>query len=142
MYPSFLRRRLQWFSIFIIRGSCVARRPQYSEIEPDSDITFGGERDGIVQPMDVSASSEHAVHRVHAMLSSSSDTQWYPHFNWNFSSTSQPVETEQRSSNAFSRARSAAACWAASCPCGYVFDDVADAYTRWPNGRLCCYACA
>ena len=33
-------------------------------------------------------------------------------------------------------------CWAASCPCGYVFDDVADAYTRWPNGRLCCYACA
>ena len=33
-------------------------------------------------------------------------------------------------------------CWAASCPCGYVFDDAADAYTRWPNGRLCCYACA
>ena len=29
-----------------------------------------------------------------------------------------------------------------SCLCGYVFDDVADAYARWPNGRLCCYACA
>ena len=54
--------------------------------------------------MDVSASSEHAVHRVHAMLSSSSDTQWYPHFSWNFSSTPQPVETEQRSSSAFSSA--------------------------------------
>ena len=26
--------------------------------------------------------------------------------------------------------------------CGYVFDAVADAYTRWPDGRLCCYACA
>ena len=43
---------------------------------------------------------------------------------------------------AFGRAEICGSCWAASCPCGYVFDDVADAYTRWPNGRLCCYACA
>ena len=25
-------------------------------------------------------------------------------------------------------------CWAASCACGYVFEAVADARTRWPNG--------
>ena len=27
-------------------------------------------------------------------------------------------------------------CWSASCACGYVFDAVADAHARWPNGRL------
>ena len=26
-------------------------------------------------------------------------------------------------------------CWSASCACGYVFDAVADAHARWPNGR-------
>ena len=30
-------------------------------------------------------------------------------------------------------------CWSASCVCGYVFDAVADAHARWPNGRLRCY---
>ena len=33
-------------------------------------------------------------------------------------------------------------CWSASCACGYVFDAVADAHARWPNGRLRCYSCA
>ena len=31
-------------------------------------------------------------------------------------------------------------CWSASCACGYVFDAVADAHARWPNGRLRCYS--
>ena len=29
-------------------------------------------------------------------------------------------------------------CWSTSCACGYVFDAVADAHARWPNGRLRC----
>ena len=33
-------------------------------------------------------------------------------------------------------------CWAASCECGYAFDAVADAHSRWPNGRLRCHSCA
>ena len=32
-------------------------------------------------------------------------------------------------------------CWAASCACGFVFDDVSDAAGRWPTGRLRCHAC-
>ena len=32
-------------------------------------------------------------------------------------------------------------CWAASCDCGYVFDNVTHAHARWPNGRLRCFAC-
>ena len=33
-------------------------------------------------------------------------------------------------------------CWAASCECGYVFDNVADATGRWFTGRLRCHECA
>ena len=32
-------------------------------------------------------------------------------------------------------------CWAASCECGYVFDDVADAAGRWFTGRMRCHEC-
>ena len=32
-------------------------------------------------------------------------------------------------------------CWAASCQCGYVFDDVQHASGRWHDGRLRCHAC-
>ena len=32
-------------------------------------------------------------------------------------------------------------CWAASCVCGFVFDDVSDATSRWLSGRLRCPAC-
>ena len=33
-------------------------------------------------------------------------------------------------------------CWAASCECGYVFESVEDAHSRWPSGRLRCAGCA
>ena len=33
-------------------------------------------------------------------------------------------------------------CWAASCECGFVFDAVGDAHSRWPTGRLRCAGCA
>ena len=33
-------------------------------------------------------------------------------------------------------------CWAASCVCGYVFDDVQYAHSRWPSGRPRCASCA
>ena len=33
-------------------------------------------------------------------------------------------------------------CWAASCACGFVFDAVDDAHSRWPSGRLRCAGCA
>ena len=33
-------------------------------------------------------------------------------------------------------------CWAASCVCGYVFDDVQHAHSRWPSGRPRCASCA
>ena len=32
-------------------------------------------------------------------------------------------------------------CWAASCECGYVFDDEADAAGRWFTGRMRCHEC-
>ena len=32
-------------------------------------------------------------------------------------------------------------CWAASCQCGYVFDDAQHASGRWHDGRLRCHAC-
>ena len=33
-------------------------------------------------------------------------------------------------------------CWAASCQCGFVFDEEADAHSRWPTGQLRCAGCA
>ena len=57
-----------------------------------------------------------------------------------------PVAIEEREAHLFAcrlwPGPICGSCWAASCACGYVFDAVADAHTRWPNGRLCCYACA
>ena len=57
-----------------------------------------------------------------------------------------PVAIEERESHLFvCRAWPGpicGACWAASCECGYVFDDATDASDRWPNGRLRCYVCA
>ena len=57
-----------------------------------------------------------------------------------------PVAIEEREAHLFAcriwPGPICGSCWAASCACGYVFETVADARTRWPNGRLCCYACA
>jgi hypothetical protein len=33
-------------------------------------------------------------------------------------------------------------CWATSCECGYVFDVIDDAHSRWHTGRLRCAGCA
>ena len=33
------------------------------------------------------------------------------------------------------------ACWRSSCACGYTFDDLADAASAAPDGRLRCHAC-
>ena len=57
-----------------------------------------------------------------------------------------PVAIEERASHlAVCRAwpgPTCGTCWSASCACGYVFDAVADAHARWPDGRLRCYPCA
>ena len=34
------------------------------------------------------------------------------------------------------------ACWASSCACGFVFEDVGHAHSRRHNGRLVCHGCA
>jgi hypothetical protein len=57
-----------------------------------------------------------------------------------------PVAIEERSSH--TRACNAwpgpicGSCWAASCECGYVFDAITDAHSRWHSGRLQCAGCA
>ena len=57
-----------------------------------------------------------------------------------------PVAIEEREAHLFAcriwPGPICGSCWAASCACGYVFETVADARTRWPNGRLCCSSCA
>jgi hypothetical protein len=42
----------------------------------------------------------------------------------------------------FAKAVSASRCMAASCECGYVFDAITDAHSRWHSGRLQCAGCA
>ena len=57
--------------------------------------------------------------------------------------TYHPVAIEERGSH-LSACRAwpgpiCGTCWAASCECGFVFDALDDAHSRWPSGRLRCY---
>ena len=80
-----------------------------------------------------------AVNTCHGSVGYDSDGDYCP-------CTWHPVAIEERDSHMWScRAWPGpicGACWAASCECGYVFESVEDAHSRWPNGRLRCAGCA
>ena len=57
-----------------------------------------------------------------------------------------PVAIEERSSHMYVcntwPGPICGTCWATSCECGYVFDVIDDAHSRWHTGRLRCAGCA